>query len=77
MLLLFHKESCPYCAKVRDFMESNEIDYVSIDSEANSPSRDILAKLGGKSQVPFLVDTEHGEMMYESDEIISYLNETC
>ena len=32
-------------------------------------------KLGGKTQVPFLVDPEKGVQMYESSDIIAYLDE--
>jgi len=73
MILLFHREECPYCVKVRQFMSNNKISYTSIVSPPGSPSRKILNKLGGKEQVPFLVDTDVGEMMYESDDIVEYL----
>lgn len=73
MLLLFHKEECPYCLKVRQFMSDHHISYTSIVSPKGAPSRKILVQLGGKEQVPFLVDTDRGEMMYESNDIIAYL----
>jgi glutaredoxin 2 len=38
-----------------------------------APSRKVLLKLGGKEQVPFMVDTDKGVMMYESEDIIEYL----
>ena len=73
MYILFHKKGCPYCAKVSQFMADQNIDYVSILSNTGDPSRDILVKLGGKSQVPFLVDVEAGKTMYESSDIVDYL----
>lgn len=73
MLILFHRESCPYCTKVRHFLMDNSISYVSVVSAKGSPSRKILMKLGGKEQFPFLVDTDKGEMMYESEDIIEYV----
>ncbi|PIZ77803.1 glutaredoxin [Candidatus Peregrinibacteria bacterium CG_4_9_14_0_2_um_filter_41_14] len=73
MLILFHKEECPYCAKVRTFMSDSSVSYVSLVCPNGSKSRAILEKLGGKQQVPFLVDTDAGEMMYESDDIIEYV----
>ena len=76
MLILFHKEECPYCHKVRQFMSDNCLTYVSLVSPSGSPSREILMKLGGKQQVPFLVDTDHGKMMYESEDIVKYLQES-
>ncbi len=76
MLILIHKEECPYSLKVRQFMSDNHISYVSLVSPTGAPSRKILMKLGGKQQVPFLVDTDVGEMMYESDDIVEYLKKT-
>ena len=73
MLLLVHKEECPYCLKVRQFMSDNNISYVSLVSPSDSKSRKILEELGGKSQVPFLIDFDAGVHMYESDGIIDYL----
>jgi glutathione S-transferase len=35
-----------------------------------------MMKLGGQAQVPFLVDQEKGVMMYESGDIVKYLDET-
>ena len=34
---------------------------------------DELMEKGGKRQVPFLVDEERGVSMYESDDIITYI----
>ena len=34
---------------------------------------DELIKLGGKQQVPFLVDNDNDKFMYESDDIIEYV----
>lgn len=31
-----------------------------------------LVRLGGKKQFPFMVDTERGVSMYESDDIMHY-----
>ncbi len=73
MLILFHREECPFCLKVRQFMSDNRVSYVSVVSPKDSPSRKVLMKLGGQQQVPFLVDTDKGEMMYESNDIIEYV----
>ncbi len=73
MIILFHKEECPFCLKVRQYMSDHYISYTSVVSPKGAPSRKILLKLGGKEQVPFLVDTDKGEMMYESSDIVAYL----
>ena len=72
MLKLFVLESCPYCHKVMDFLEENKIKYEKINIE-NKASEDSLIRIGGKRQVPFLVDDCRNIQMYESRDIIEYL----
>jgi len=67
MLLLVHKEECPYCLKVRQYMSDNDISYVSLVSKTGAKSRGVLEAIGGKPQVPFLIDFDEGKYMYESD----------
>ena len=73
---LFIYETCPFCLKVRDAMkgmgykEGEDITLVDAHQEEN---KERLLTLGGKTQVPFLVDGD--TTMYESDDIIEYLNQ--
>ena len=71
MLDLFILESCPYCKKVMKFFDEKEIKYNKIDI-TNKASEESLIKIGGKRQVPFLVDNDRNIQMYESDDIIEY-----
>lgn len=73
MLILFHKEECPYCAKVRQWLSDHHVSYTSVVSPTGSPSRKLLEQFGGKNQVPYLIDTSRGEAMYESGDIVEYL----
>lgn len=43
------------------------------DIKANLNYREELIALGGKKQVPYLVDQDQHEAMYESEKIINYL----
>ncbi len=72
MLELFMLPTCPYCLKVMKFLDENGISYRKIDI-TNPLNEEVLIKIGGKRQVPFLVDKEHGVEMYESGDIIEYL----
>ena len=72
MLDLFILETCPYCHKVMHFLDENKIKYNKIDT-SNKASEESLIKIGGKRQVPFLVDNDRNIQMYESDDIIEYL----
>ena len=72
MFDLFILESCPYCHKVMDFLDEKNIKYNKIDIK-NKESEDSLIQIGGKRQVPFLVDKDRNIQMYESKDIIEYL----
>lgn len=76
MLELFMLESCPYCQKVIKFLDDEHLEYKKIDIK-NKESEDSLIQIGGKRQVPFLVDTDRNIQMYESDDIIEYLKTVC
>ena len=40
---------------------------------SDKASEDALIQMGGKRQVPFIVDNDRNIQMYESDDIIEYL----
>lgn len=76
MIDLFILETCPYCHKVLDFLKDKNLDYRVIDI-SNKDSENSLIQIGGKRQVPFLVDTQRNIQMYESNDIIEYLKTIC
>ena len=73
MLLLYKQEGCPYCEKVLKHLEEKSLQYRPLDI-SDPVNLDELLHLGEKEQVPFFVDTEHNAKMYESDEIIKYID---
>ncbi len=75
MLELYQYEECPYCSKVRSAMTRLELDYIIRNVPKGSEKRRFLRELGGQEQVPFLVDQQRNVTMYESDDIIAYLEE--
>ena len=77
MLELYQFEQCPYCKKVREKLTELDLDYICRNVPKGSETRELLVDLGGQEQVPFLVDTNGGEVvkMYESDDIVDYLEE--
>ena len=71
MLELFYSDSCPYCRKVINYFNDNNIEFEPKDiNERNNYEK--LMELGKISQIPFLIDTDTGNMMYDSDKIIDY-----
>ncbi|MBI2108670.1 MAG: glutathione S-transferase N-terminal domain-containing protein [Parcubacteria group bacterium] len=72
MLILYVKTGCPFCAKV--LRAAAEIG-ITLDERNIADEKNLadLMEKGGKRQVPFLVDEEKGVSMYESDDIVKYL----
>lgn len=72
MINLYYLSTCPYCKKVIDFLDSNNIEYKLLDINEHENFNKLI-KIGKKRQVPFIVDTNTGNVMYESADIIEYL----
>ena len=72
MIELYISNTCPYCRKVMDFFNKNNIIYTA--KEVSEPDNlNKLLEIGGMHQVPFMIDGE--KSMYESDDIINYTKE--
>ena len=70
-LVLYYRPTCPYCRKVLDFMESKGIE-LSMKDVTDENLKLELINVGGRSQVPCLAID--GQAMYESDDIITWLD---
>jgi glutaredoxin len=74
-LELFHFESCPYCRKVRNYIDQigvkSQIEYHDILQDKKAHER--LMALNDDEQVPCLVID--GEPLLESSDIIAWLKE--
>ncbi len=75
MLTLFYKPSCPFCHRVLGEAEVMGITMNLKDIGADPVALDELLEKGGKKMVPFLEDTDRGVTMYESGDIVAYLEE--
>lgn len=76
MLVLYNIEASPYCRKVRELLNELNLDYRVENVGKASARRPELVERGGKMMVPFLSDPNTETEMYESDEIIAYLEAT-
>jgi glutathione S-transferase len=75
MYKLYTYPSCPYCDKVRAAFAEMGVEYEEIDASRGTPGSEVLVNMGGKQQVPFLVDEDNNVQMYESDKIVEYARE--
>jgi glutathione S-transferase len=83
MLELYQSEGCPHCAKVRQKLSDLGVSYVTHNPRlpggeggdvTNERTYEEL-EAGGADQIPYLVDTDREEALYESDDIVEYLDE--
>ncbi len=70
---LYIMETCPYCVSVINFIKKKGLEIELVDIRDDRADRDFLKEVGGKVQVPALL-MEDGSFMYESKEIIDYIN---
>jgi glutathione S-transferase len=75
-LELWSFEASPYCRKVREVLCELNLVTIVHNVAKKSARRPELVALGGKMQVPYLADPNTGTAMYESDDIIAYLERT-
>lgn len=74
MITLYYKPTCPYCARVLAANQTIGAELVLRNITAEPAAKAELLAKGGKTQVPFLEDTARDISMYESLDIIAYLN---
>lgn len=71
-LELYKMETCPFCRKVMSFMDEHHLDQITrLDVNEHPEYREALIEKGGQNQVPAL--SIDGEILYESDDIISWM----
>ena len=81
MLELYQAEDCPYSQKVRAAMQEHGVSYVIHNPRThggevrNEQTLDALETVGGEDQIPFLVDTDREEALYDSDAIVEHVEE--
>ncbi|QWC19301.1 glutathione S-transferase N-terminal domain-containing protein [Halorubrum sp. 2020YC2] len=83
MLELYQSEGCPHSATVRETLSELGVSYVAHNPRlpgdvggdvTNEVTHGELTAVGD-DQIPYLVDTDRGVTMYESDDIVEYLEE--
>lgn len=71
MITLYTKTGCPYCAKALVAFSEHDVPFL----EKNIADEKVVEELireGGKRQVPYMIDGD--VRMYESDDIVTYIN---
>lgn len=75
MLTLYYKPTCPFCQRVLGEAEALGVKFNLKDISADETIANELIERGGKRMVPYLVDEVRSVEMYESGDIVNYLQE--
>jgi glutathione S-transferase len=75
-LELYSFEASPFCRIAREQLCALEIPYVLHNVAKSSPSRAAFIERSGKMMVPFLIDPNTDTEMFESADIVAYLDRT-
>jgi len=75
-LELYSFEASPFCRLVRETLCELELPYWLHNVAKGSPRRAAFVERAGKMQVPYLVDPNQSIEMFESADIVDYLNAT-
>jgi len=75
-LELYSFEASPFSRLVRETLCELEIPYDLRNVARGSPKREAFQKRSGKMQVPWLSDPNTGTELFESADIVAYLNDT-
>jgi glutathione S-transferase len=75
-LELWSFDASPYCRLAREALCELELPYVLHNVAKGSAHRESFVARSGKMMVPYLVDDNTGKAMFESGDIIAYLDAT-
>lgn len=74
MIIFYAKPGCPYCKRVKEKLDELGLEYEERDFTNPEIERELM-EVGHKHQVPYIIDEESGAHMYESGDIVAYLEE--
>ena len=77
-LAIYQFKTCPFCIKTRRAIKRLSLNIQLLDTQKNADNRQALLQGGGEIKVPCLRITQDDGVirwMYESDDIIKYLEE--
>ena len=75
-LELYSFEASPFCRIVREALCTLELPYLLHNVALGSEGRERFGERSGKTMVPYLIDPNTGREMFESADIVRYLEET-
>lgn len=77
MLVLFQRETCPYCKPVRELLTKLQISYLNVNVPKPRDERHELIRVTGSKFIPALVDgaTVIPGKLEDNADLVAYLTE--
>jgi glutathione S-transferase len=75
-LELYSYEASPFCRLVRECLCTLELPYVLHNVARGSAAREVFQARSGRMMVPYLIDPNTGTEIFESADIVDYLEST-
>jgi glutaredoxin 3 len=73
MITLYYKPTCAFCRRVLAVVDRLSLEVELKDIVSDEAAATELVTVGGKLQVPYLIDATTDTALYESDDIVAYL----
>ncbi len=75
MITLYYRPTCAFCRRVMAVIDRLKLE-VEMKDISETVALEELLQAGGQQQVPYLIDTDHDVALYESDDIVDFLQKT-
>jgi glutathione S-transferase len=75
-ITLYRLQACPFCERVVRALDEYDLDYRSRFVEPLHSKRNAVKRVSGSRTVPAIVDETTGVTMSESENIVTYLDQT-
>ena len=77
LLQLYEFEACPFCRRVREAMSEFDLDAMVYPCpRGGTRFRPKVVAMGGSARFPYLVDPNTDKELFESADIVRYLQDT-
>ncbi len=68
-ITLYTTPTCPWCGKLKDYLEQRGVDYQEIDVSEDTHAANEMVEVSGQRSVPVLVKGERYVIGYDPDSL--------
>ncbi len=71
-VLVLTRPGCPFCAKLKDWLSANRVDYVELDIEKSERGKELMGVLS-ENVVPIVITKGHWLRGYDPEQLEAWL----